>query len=226
MFPFRHVLPAALLAPWLLAGAPAPGTAWTFDAEQPGALTAEGGVHFGQPGPRRPDYPRFSQTNRAIRLDGRGARLEIPDPGTDSPFDFRQGDALTLEAWVRLTELGRGENVYLIGKGRTDPRAANPNNQNWALRLRETRGAACPSFLFASTGGTWHRWTAGQGLRADGRWHHVAVSYVFGQPDSLRAYLDGEEVSGDWDMAGATTAPPIVDDAPVWIGRASCRERV
>ena len=218
MFPFRHVLPAALLAPWLLAGAPAPGTAWTFDAEQPGALTAEGGVHFGQPGPRRPDYPRFSQTNRAIRLDGRGARLEIPDPGTDSPFDFRQGDALTLEAWVRLTDLGRGENVYLIGKGRMDPRAANPNNQNWALRLRETRGAACPSFLFASTGGTWHRWTAGQGLRADGRWHHVAVSYVFGQPDSLRAYLDGEEVSGDWDMAGATTAPPIVDDAPVWIG--------
>ena len=44
------------------------------------------------------------------------------------------------------------------------------------------------------------------------------MTYVFGQPTSVRAYLDGEELSGDWDMAGATTAPPVVDDAPVWIG--------
>jgi hypothetical protein len=218
MSPLRPALAAALLAPSLLAGTPAAREPWTFDAEQAGALTVTGAVQLGQPGPRRPDYPRFSQTNRAARFEGRGARLEIADPGAHSPFDFGQGDALTLEAWVRLTEIGRGENVYLIGKGRTDPRAANPNNQNWALRLREARGAACPSFLFASATGTWHRWTAGQGLRADGRWHHVAVTYVFGQPESVRAYLDGEEVTGDWDMAGATKAPPIVDDAPVWVG--------
>jgi hypothetical protein len=218
MSPLRPALAAALLAPSLLAGTPAAREPWTFDAEQAGALTVTGAVQWDQPGPRRPDYPRFSQTNRAARFEGRGARLEIADPGAHSPFDFGQGDALTLEAWVRLTEIGRGENVYLIGKGRTDPRAANPNNQNWALRLREARGAACPSFLFASATGTWHRWTAGQGLRTDGRWHHVAVTYVFGQPESVRAYLDGEEVSGDWDMAGATQAPPIVDDAPVWIG--------
>ncbi len=218
MIPPRPVLSAALLASSLLAGTPSVPPPWTFDAEQAGALTLTGGVHFDQPGPRRPDYPRFSQTNRAARFDGRGARLEIADPGTDSPFDFRHGDALTLEAWVRLADIGRGENVYLIGKGRTDPRAANPNNQNWALRLREARGAASPSFLFASTTSSWHRWTAGEGLRADGRWHHVAVTYVFGQPNSIRAYLDGEEVSGEWDMAGATSAPPIVDDAPVWIG--------
>ncbi|MFM9146934.1 MAG: hypothetical protein ACKORI_02240, partial [Verrucomicrobiota bacterium] len=93
---------------------------WSFDAET-GGLRAEGKVELAQPGPRRPDYPGFAQTNRAIRLDGRGARLVVQDPGADSVFDFTNGDAITLEAWVKLDGIRKGENVYLIGKGRTDP---------------------------------------------------------------------------------------------------------
>ncbi len=37
-------------------------------------------------------------------------------------------------------------------------------------------------------------------------WHHVAVSYTFGESDSIRGYVDGEEVKGAWDMGGATAA--------------------
>jgi hypothetical protein len=195
--------------------------AWSFDGAARPELTAVGGVTFKQAGPRRPDYPRFEQTNEAATFDGKGARLEISDPGAGSLFDFKNGDALTLEAWVRPDGLRKGENATIIGKGRTDPKAANPSNQNWAMRLRVLYDTACLNFLFATPaakGVQWHRWTTPTGFANDRRWHHVAVRYEFGKPDSIRGWIDGKEIKGSWDMDGETTAEPIVDDAPVWIG--------
>ena len=194
---------------------------WTFQGEARPDLVVAGGVSFVQPGPRRPDYPTFDLKNPAARFDGKGARLMLPD-SPDHRFDFTNGDAITLEAWVKLDGLRKGSNVYLIGKGRTK---AGSSNQNWALRLREMYGSACPSFLFATTPAAgdqgddrWHRWTTKRGLIDDGRWHHVAVSYVFGDPASVRGYVDGQEIQGAWDMGGATREAPLVDDDAVWLG--------
>ena len=137
---------------------------WNFDGSALAGLTPVGDVRFKQAGPRRPDYPRFEQTNEAATFDGKGAHLEIKDAGANSLFDFKNGDAITLEAWVKLDELRKGANVYLIGKGRTK---TGSSNQNWALRLREMYGSACPSFLFATSptandqgDDRWHRWTS------------------------------------------------------------------
>ncbi len=195
--------------------------AWNFGGEPRPDLEAGGGVTFGQPGPRRPDYPIFDLKNQAVRFDGKGARLMLAD-SPDHRFDFTNGDAITLEAWVKMDGLRKGSNVYLIGKGRTK---AGSSNQNWALRLREMYGTACPSFLFATTPAAgdqdddrWHRWTTRRGLVDDGRWHHVAVSYVFGDPASIRGYVDGEEIPGAWDMGGSTKQAPFVDDDAVWLG--------
>ena len=194
---------------------------WSFRGEAQPDLQASGAVTFVQPGPRRPDYPTFDLKNQAARFDGKGARLMLVD-SPDHRFDFTNGDAITLEAWVKLDGLRKGSNVYLIGKGRTK---AGSSNQNWALRLREMYGSACPSFLFATTPAAgdqgddrWHRWTTKRGLVDDGRWHHVAVSYVFGDPASVRGYVDGEEIQGAWDMGGATREAPLVDDDAVWLG--------
>ncbi|MFZ9435716.1 MAG: DUF1553 domain-containing protein [Opitutales bacterium] len=194
---------------------------WTFDGSLPEGAGAVGGVALRQAGPRRPDYPRFDTRNIAAKFDGQGARLEIADPGSGSLFDFQNGEALTLEAWVRPDGLRKGENATIIGKGRTNPKAANPSNQNWAMRLRVLYDTACLNFLFASPadkGVKWHRWTTPTGFPNDGRWHHVAIRYEFGKPDSIRGWIDGKEIKGSWDMDGATTEGPIVDDAPVWIG--------
>ncbi|PAZ04232.1 MAG: hypothetical protein CAK86_05945 [Opitutia bacterium AMD-G1] len=194
---------------------------WNFDGSAQPESKAVGGVTFKQPGPRRPDYPRFELKNEAATFDGQGARLELKDPGADSLFDFKNGDALTVEAWVKPDGLRKGENAYVIGKGRTDPKSANPSNQNWALRLRVLYDSACLNFLFASPSGTgikWHRWTTPTGFPNDGRWHHVAVRYEFGKPESIRGWIDGKEIKGSWDMDGETTDAPVVDDAPVWIG--------
>jgi hypothetical protein len=221
--PGRLRVATSLMLFLVAAGGPARGAdEWLFDAEVLDGVTLVGDVEPATAGPRRPDYPGFPTTNRAVRLGGAGARIEFADPGPASRFDFGNGDAITIEAWVKPDGIRPGENAYIVGKGRTDPSSATPNNQNWALRLREMGGRACPSFLFATPGAgaavAWRRWTATSGLRPDDRWHHMAVCYEFGKPESIRAVVDGRPVKGQWDMAGASAEPPVVDDAPVWIG--------
>ena len=144
----RRLLPLFLSLTALAAAETSP--AWTFDGQPGPELSAVGNVRLKQAGPRRPDYPRFDTQNIAPTFDGKGARLVIKDPGADSVFDFKNGDAFTVEAWVRPEGLRKGENAMIIGKGRTDPKGPTPNNQNWAVRLRVLYDTACLNFLFAT----------------------------------------------------------------------------
>jgi len=211
-----------------LAAEPGPVAQWGFGQEESTPLRPHGGVHRDIPGPRPPEYPDFLPDNSAVKLDGNGARFTFADPGVNSPFDFTNGDEITLEAWVQIRELHSGENVYVIGKGRTGNPKFPKDNQNWGLRLREMNGQACISFLFAtppeegsSSGGSiWHRWTTLKGFVPGAAWHHIAVSYRFGKPESIHAVIDGHHLTGKWDMGGATTAAPVVDNDDIWIGSA------
>jgi hypothetical protein len=219
------VLVSAVLA-WGVASAGAQSVAWEFGAESATPMTPSGQVHRDVPGPRPPEFPDFEATNTAIRLDGDGSRLEIADPGAGSPFDFTNGDELTAEAWVEVDSLRDGDQVYIIGKGRTGSAGFAADNQNWALRLRGSGGLVNVGFLFATAPGApaggashWHRWWSKGGFPAQTGWHHVAVTYRFGDPGSIRGWVDGTPLAGGaWDMGGSTTDPPVVDDDSVWIG--------
>lgn len=222
---FRWLLMSGFLFVGLEAAvADEPVARWDFSNEEQTPLTPRGGVHRDIEGPRRPTYPDFSEHNTAVRLDGNGARLTFADPGPNSPFDFTNGDQITLEAWVNLRELRDGENRYIIGKGRTGRPEFASDNQNWALRITGRNGKACLSFLFATERtagggeGHWHRWTTDDGFVPRTGWHHVAASYRFGDPDSIQTWINGERVPGRWDMGGPTTKPPMVDDDEIWIG--------
>lgn len=201
---------------------------WEFSAEESTPLALHGSVHRDVPGPRPPDYPEQAPDNTAVRFDGRGAYLAVNDPGADSDFDFTNGDEITLEALVQVDELGHGENAYIIGKGRTGSDQFARDNQNWALRVRGTDAGVSVSFLFATprdpsaaaSDAHWHRWTSTGGFRAGPEWHHVAVAYRFGEPDSMTAWIDGQAQQGSWDMGGPTKNAPLVDDDAVWIGSA------
>lgn len=189
---------------------------WTFEdaAALPGK--SNGAVSIVSGALQQPVYPGFAADNKVLQLKA-PAWISIPDPPEATQFDFDNGDAVTFEAWVRVDTMA--ENAYLISKGRTN----GENNHNWAFRLRKNKGQACVNFLFRSRPGSdhagdWHRWTSSTGFSSGSRWHHVAISYRFGEPDSIRGYIDGRQVKGAWDMGGATEAPPVVDDAPVWIG--------
>ncbi|MDZ4853047.1 MAG: DUF1553 domain-containing protein [Pirellulaceae bacterium] len=198
---------------------------WEFGSEEATALKPYGGVHRDQPGPRPPEFPDFELLNTAVLFDGQGSHYSFEDPGQKSRFDFTNGDAITLEAWVRVDDLKKNENLYVIGKGRTGAAKFKPDNQNWALRVREVNGQARTSFLFATPidqketakDAHWHRWTTSKGFVHDTGWHHIAVAYQFGEPDSIHAWIDGQRVSGAWDMGGATREAPVVDNDEIWI---------
>jgi len=203
-----------------------PAALWEFGTEESTSLVAQGGVHRDVPGPLPPEFPDFEPMNLAVRLDGRGARFEFADPGEKSPFDFDNGDEVTLEAWVKVDDLRSGENLYVIGKGRTGAAPFARDNQNWALRVRGVDGKACVSFLFATPPAPgfakgdvhWHRWTTTIGFNPKTGWHHIAAAYRFGSPETIRGWLDGAPQPGAWDMGGSTKLAPVVDDDAIWIG--------
>jgi cytochrome c553 len=203
-----------------------PVARWGFGTEETSRLTEHGGVHRDLPGPRPPEFPDFDPGNLAVKFDGAGSHFSFADPGDNSPFDFTNGDAITLEAWVNIADLKKGENAYIIGKGRTGAAGFAKDNQNWALRMRETSGEARPSFLFATPrkddsgakDAHWHRWTGSTGFAPGSGWHHVAVGYRFGEPESIRGWVDGKPIKGTWDMGGISKEAPVVDNDSIWLG--------
>jgi len=170
-------------------------------------------------GPRPEGYPAFTSENHAVQLSGNYTYLRVSDPGADSPLDFGHGDSITIEAWVNPRSMSNGQQVYIVGKGRTYRPGFNRNNQNYALRLVANGNGAAVNFLFRSKK-DWHRWTSNNEIPLESGWHHIAVTYTFGQPDSICGYLDGKPSKGRWDMGGATDLAPVQDDDEVWIGSA------
>ncbi|MDF1756164.1 MAG: DUF1553 domain-containing protein [Verrucomicrobiales bacterium] len=195
-----------------------------FSTEESAPLIPVGNVVRDQAGPRPPEFPGFVANNTAIRLKGKGARFEIRDPGPQSEFDFTNGDAITMESWVKIDKLGRGQPVYIIGKGRTNSPHFGRNNQNWSLRvIGGGNGLGHLSFLFAGApqpggGNTWHIWNSDASFKISTGWHHVAIAYEFGKPDSIRGWINGLPTKGIWGVDGPTTKAPVVDDDDVWIG--------
>lgn len=146
-----------------------------------------------------------------FKLSGKASRLK-----------FENGSAITLHAWVAPLSLENGQQVYIVGKGRTGNKSFKNENQNYALRLRGINGEAKVSFLFRSINSngkeSFNRWNSKIGFPVDGQWHHVALHYEFGKPNSLFAVVDGKKSDGSWDMGGPTADKPIVDNDEVWIG--------
>ncbi len=194
---------------------------WDFGTEETGSLKLHGNVQRDQAGPRPPEFPDQASDNTALKFDA-GGYLSIPDPGPDSEFDFKNGDAITLEAWVNPADIRDGQPLYVIGKGRTNSPKFARDNQNWALRIMGGGGEAHVNFLFASklsnTGNHWHRWTSKLSFPVATGWHHIAITYRFGEPESIRGWINGKSTDGTWDMGGATKEPPVVDDDEIRIG--------
>lgn len=211
---------------------------WRFEESQDGrvpnsagdGLSAEirGAVQFAQPGPRPSEYPDFSPANQAARFPNGPNYLAVQDAGEGSPLKFTKGDSITLEAWVLIDGNFQGSYPYILGKGRTQNPGTRSDNQNYSLRLANEKIGPCITFFFVDSeterppgggiGDQGHRWTSTTPIPDDGAWHHVALTYTFGEEDSLRGYIDGDVVPGKWDMGGKTDKAPIVDDDEFWIG--------
>lgn len=192
-------------------------------ADNPENLTGRivGSIETGRDGQNPKEFPYFASGAKSYYFNYGRNYIVVKDPGANSSLDFDNGDSITLEAWVSPENRSNGHYLYVIGKGRTGNAGFPANNQNYALRLTSGGGI---TFLFRNTknkaDSDWHRWTSRTGFTADSEWHHIAVTYTFGMPDSLRGYIDGKRVAGTWDKGGKTSAAPIVDNDELWIGSA------
>lgn len=203
----EHIDPATTVASWTFDSADITGK-WEG---KPAAATA---------GPRSPIYPDFNTTNNAALFPGKGTAtaLVVPDNGPNGPHSlrFEKGDSITLEAWVKPGN-APGQEVYLIGKGRSHKPEFGKVNQNYGLRVKRGENGLQVGFIFSSHDGKgndrkFHVWWSEDAPHASGSsWHHVAVTYTFGQKDSLAGYLDGKSVPGIWTFAGATDRAPVTD---------------
>lgn len=102
----KSVLSLFVLASASFAADPVPAAQWAFDGD------------------------------KAARFEGsKGSFIRVTDPGEKSLFDFDNGDAITIEAWVNPASAPKGGNVYILGKGRTSNPGQDANNQNYGLRL-------------------------------------------------------------------------------------------
>ncbi|MDG2221742.1 MAG: DUF1553 domain-containing protein, partial [Rubripirellula sp.] len=132
------------------------------------------------------------------------------------------GDAVTIEAWVNPTLLRAGQVSYVVGKGRTGSPKFSRDNQNWSLRVVGAKNEAKLSFLFAtklSKGEShWHRWDSQDGFPVNSGWHHIAIAYRFGEPKSIRGWVNGEPTQGNWSYGGETKERPIVDNDEIRVG--------
>ena len=136
-------------------------TCWEFGTEDVTPLKASGKVQRDHAGPRPPEFPDMAANNTAVRVDAR-AYLSTPDEGTNSDFDFNNGDSITIEAWVNPSVLRNGQVSYVVGKGRTGSPTFARDNQNWSMRIVGSQNEAKLSFLFATkltdSEAHWHRW--------------------------------------------------------------------
>lgn len=200
-----------------------PDSQWSLAALGESTLRAKihGNIQREQSGPTTSRFPLFGGANAAIWLDGQSGSLRYDDPGDDSAFDFGLKDEISLEAWVSPEQVPLGQQIYVVGKGRTGNEGTTRDNQNWALRLRNVNGSLRVSFLYrgrTAAGEKFHRWNSDAGILPDSGWHHVVFTYRFEDIDSGVAYIDGEDCRGTWDMGGDKAETPVVDNDQIWIG--------
>lgn len=212
-----------------------PAVYWRFsetaDQKQPAATTGMvgkgalwGRALLGQAGPRPPRFPHQEPINLAAEFMGTGDFIKVLDPGDASLLDFNNGDSITIEAWVNPRSIKNDQYAVIVEKGRTGNPGFDQENLNYAMRLHGQGDVAALNFLFRSvrqaneTSYTYHRWTSNETFPIDSGWHHLALSYSFGNAESIRGYIDGKPIVGTWDMGGATQRPPVVDNDELWIG--------
>jgi hypothetical protein len=139
---------------------------WHFDgAASPGSWLGQFGST--EAGPRAPRYPAFATDNLAMAFAGHEGAIVVKDHerGGFANIRFGAGDTFACEAWVKVRSIGKGQMIYLLGKGRHGKLGAGvgEQNQNYAVRLQGSDGGARLGFLFTSRHPTtkqieWHRW--------------------------------------------------------------------
>ncbi len=207
------------IAAAILAALPPPEAgAWHFDGRD-----ALGTWPRTVPGPRPPLHPRFKEDNLAAAFTSPTDQLRVPHEQAPA---FRHGDRVTFEAWL-APDAGLPEKkpVYVLAKG--DPTRAGrvDDNLQYGLTLERLSSSAMRIGLCFATEPekpdavpVRHQWWSGSISLAGLDWHHVAVTYTFGDPTSVMLYVNGrmQLFSGKWEKS--TLRGPVQRPGDLQIG--------
>jgi hypothetical protein len=119
---------------------------------------------------------------------------------------------VTVSAWVKSGNTGTGWlNIF--------EKRSPSVGFNYILEIVEgTSGAARKVDLFYyDSGGIPHEWQTTNNVLAPNEWTHIATTFTFGTPSSIRIYVNGVSQSGTW-IAGDGTGIPANDDDGFSIG--------
>lgn len=132
--------------------------------------------------------------------------VNVPDPGTGSVFDFGLGDGITIEFWLKPSDVS-------TQRGFVSKKAAL-TSYNWAT---DTGGGTDFRFYYF---GTVHNIYQTNGMFSVGQWTNVTVTYTFGTGSSIKVYNNGVLVSGSW-TSGTGNETPVQTNEAIFIGKIS-----
>ena len=123
----------------------------------------------------------------------------VPDSNT---LDIT--DEITIEAWVYPTNVSSYRTIVSKRSGSV---------ANYALRLR---GGQVEFYYRPSGASKWSEWCTTEYPVSAGSQYYIAVTYTFGQSDSIRVYVNDTSYEGSWlyNVADDVT----VNTFPVYIG--------
>ena len=130
-----------------------------------------------------------------------------------SQFDFTANSSITLEAWIKPTNIVSGQNEIIISKGRDD------YAKNFRLYIHgspdlEKMGLA---FFYDDQNNQRHIYQIDNRLLFNNNWYHVAFTYQYGNSQTAKLYINGNQVDGSW-VKGNGSGLPQLNEFLVMIG--------
>jgi len=138
------------------------------------------------------------------------------DCGNDSSLDIT--DNISISAWVRFDSLPNYQTIVAKRGAQAD------NDSNYALRTGSLANQDEIEFYYRD-GTNWHVYTTSNANLTTGQWYHVVVTYTYGTGTSIKCYVNGNVVSGNWTWGNGNT-PTQNNTKPVTIGGLTSGERL
>ena len=144
-----------------------------------------------------------------LRFDGSN---DFVDVSNEAAFDFSNGDPITLEAWVRPTNIQINDKEFILSKG------LSGSGENYGLDVVGTlMGVGALEFLYTDVGSNSHIFRTTTSPIVNNNFYHVAVTYSFGTGSTAMLYLNGCPVAGSY-VTGNGNSIPLVNDFTVRLG--------
>ena len=148
-------------------------------------------------------------TGKALSFDGTDDYVQILN---EANFDFSNGDEITIEAWIKPTNIISNYNEIIVSKGQDD----YPKHFRFYV-TGTSSGSGKLGFLYWDTSNTPQVYSSSNSLISNNNWYQVSFSYTYGTGSSAKLYVGGNEVSGSWTNGNGNSASRN-NNNPVMIG--------